>query len=209
MLNDQAGARQNYLDQLRQRAARHQAEAHTRANMTHMLSQANAVGGAAHRAQAPAPMPLLPSAHARSALDGGTNFESQSSMAAHAAANQMAQQMAAAHAAQMPAESPMAAPAAPTAPAPSFPGMPAGVHGDLAGGEQPRGFLQGFMPRLPGHAVENASHGMHQPGFMPGHLIHLGQGLFLHPITGEIHGFGPQAPVGGPMSLIHPGPVNY
>lgn len=44
-------------------------------------------------------------------------------------------------------------------------------------------------------------------------LVHLGQGIFLHLGTGELHGFGPQhvpgGPIGGPMSPIHPGPVNF
>jgi hypothetical protein len=50
-------------------------------------------------------------------------------------------------------------------------------------------------------------------GLAPGGLIHLGQGIFLHPGTGEIHGFGPHGimPGGGgtPIGPIQPGPVAY
>jgi len=41
-------------------------------------------------------------------------------------------------------------------------------------------------------------------------LIHLGQGIFLHPGTGEIHGLGgPLSQSGGPMGAVHPGPVAF
>ena len=72
-----------------------------------------------------------------------------------------------------------------------------------------------ILPRLPESPMQHAA----QPLLAHG-LLHLGQGLFLHPGTGEIHGFGPTGAVlghpesvgpgaGGPIGPIHPGPVAF
>lgn len=71
-------------------------------------------------------------------------------------------------------------------------------HLDLAGNT---------MPVLPTHPIDD------QALRFRSHLLPLGQGLFLHPLTGEIHGFGPSptpvppagapgGPVGGVISPV-------
>ena len=73
-----------------------------------------------------------------------------------------------------------------------------------------------ILPRLPESASGRPSEGLNplfggamrsmQDQFgLQNNLIHLGQGLFLHPGTGEIHGFGPSGPVTGFGGVGAPG----
>lgn len=65
--------------------------------------------------------------------------------------------------------------------------IPGGAHPRLGVGDSSQFFN-------PGGPMQPLSPPSQHPGpFLVNGLVHLGQGLFLHPETGEIHGFGPSA----------------
>lgn len=163
---------------------------------------------------------------AQGALSGGGHPESASSMAIHAATNQMGQQLAGANlSGALNGGGPAPAPSPSPIPSWVLTQMSNEMQGDAGGrpnilaqqgnpgGANAGGLLQLMhpgqgptnpfrlptpgIPRLPEHPLGSGI------GVMP-KFIHLGGGLFLHPETGEVHGMG--TPVSStPNALARPG----
>jgi hypothetical protein len=76
-------------------------------------------------------------------------------------------------------------------------------HGQFPGG--PQHGPSPILPQLQQHALPPSPFQHAAQPLLANGLVHLGQGLFLHPITGEIHGFGPTA-AGAPPTPVPPGP---